>query len=81
MFCAPNSGNTEAYIKQSQPLVSDLAITQAHVHTDQRGRQLAAALGGLLLTAGSQLLWRALSYRPDPASTEKRKGRLPPDST
>ena len=32
------------------------------ITTDQRGRQLAAALGGLLLTAGSQLLWRALSY-------------------
>ena len=30
--------------------------------SDQRGRQLAAACGGLLLTAGSQLLWRTPSY-------------------
>ena len=47
----------------------------------QRGRQLAAALGGLLLTAGSQLLWRALSYSGQiQLQLKKRKGRLPPDS-
>ena len=33
MFCAPDSGNTEAYIKRSRPLAGDLAITQTHVRT------------------------------------------------
>ena len=31
MFCAPDSGNTGAYIKRSRPLAGDLAITGTHV--------------------------------------------------